>query len=356
MSAFALPVEDWPRTDRELWRLAQEPAGFLEADKPASRWSPARRAIVEQAYGRWLAFLDRHGAVDPCAAPGERATEARLRVFVAELQERLAPASAGMMVGALLRMLAVLAPERDWTLLAQAHRHLKRTAVPSRDKLARMVPAAELLELGFRLMETWADGPPQRLYRATRFRNGLLIALLIACPIRLKNLAQLTIGRHLIFDGRNYRLELAAAETKTGRPYVAAIPPELMPYIDRWLREHRPVLKLSSLAGPEAGTPGDSLWLDRFGGPMGYKAVQRQIAWQTEQAFGRAIRPHLFRDCAVTELVDVAPEEIGIAADLLGHAGLQTTQKHYIHAQGMTAHARVQEMIVRRRRMAGGGS
>jgi integrase len=52
----------------------------------------------------------------------------------------------------------------------------------------------------------------------------------------------------------------------------------------------------------------------------------------------------------------VAPEEIGIAADLLGHTGLQTTQKHYIHAQGMTAHARVQEMIVRRRRMAGGGS
>jgi integrase len=47
-----------------------------------------------------------------------------------------------------------------------------------------------------------------------------------------------------------------------------------------------------------------------------------------------------------------APEEIGIAPDLLGHADLQTTQKHYIAAVGMKAHARVQEMIAARRRAA----
>jgi integrase len=46
----------------------------------------------------------------------------------------------------------------------------------------------------------------------------------------------------------------------------------------------------------------------------------------TKEAFGNPIWPHLFRDCAVTELVDCAPEEIGIAPDLLGHADLQTTK------------------------------
>lgn len=65
---------------------------------------------------------------------------------------------------------------------------------------------------------------------------------------------------------------------------------------------------------------------------------------------GKGVWPHLFRDCAVTELVDMAPQEIGIAPDLLGHRSLQTTQKHYIQAQGMTAHRRVQEMIAKRRR------
>jgi hypothetical protein len=54
----------------------------------------------------------------------------------------------------------------------------------------------------------------------------------------------------------------------------------------------------------------------------------------------------------VTELVDCAPEEIGIAPDLLGHAALRTTSKHYIQAQGMTAHRRVQELIAARRRAA----
>jgi integrase len=88
---------------------------------------------------------------------------------------------------------------------------------------------------------------------------------------------------------------------------------------------------------------------------MGSAAIRQQIEARTRQAFGKAIWPHLFRDCAVTELVDVAPEEIGIAPDLLGHADLQTTRKHYIQAQGMTAHVRVQEMIARRRAAAARG-
>ena len=54
----------------------------------------------------------------------------------------------------------------------------------------------------------------------------------------------------------------------------------------------------------------------------------------------------------MTELVDIAPQEIGIAPDLLGHADLQTTKKHYIQAVGMTAHLRVQEVIAARRRAA----
>ena len=85
---------------------------------------------------------------------------------------------------------------------------------------------------------------------------------------------------------------------------------------------------------------------------MGNRAIREQIQSRTERAFGNAIWPHLFRDCAVTELVDSAPEEIGIAPDLLGHADLRTTQRHYIQAVGMTAHVRIQEMIAARRYLA----
>jgi integrase len=81
-------------------------------------------------------------------------------------------------------------------------------------------------------------------------------------------------------------------------------------------------------------------------------AIRAQIETRTKHAFGNHVWPHLSRDCAVTDLVDCAPEEIGIAPDLLGHADLQTTKKHYIQAVGMQAHARVQEVIAARRRAA----
>ena len=344
---LSLPVAHWPQLDRERWRVALQAGGLFEPDKPASRWSPARRKIVVQAYGQWLAFLDRGGMLDPACGAADRATEARLRAFVTELQGRVAPASVSLMVGGLLRIFAALAPEGDWTMLGRVYSHLKQTAAPSRDKISRLVAAGDLFELGIRLMQTCEDGPRHRTHIATQYRDGLIIALLICCPIRLKNLTELVIGQHLVFDGEAYGLQLTAAETKTGRPYRAAIPTELTGYIGRYLEVIRP--ELQSIA---PGGAGGRLWLGRFGTPLGSAAIRVQIEQRTKTAFGRAVWPHLFRDCAVTELVDLAPEEIGVAADLLGHTGLQTTQKHYIHAQGMTAHARVQEVIQRRRAAA----
>jgi integrase/recombinase XerD len=256
-----------------------------------------------------------------------------------------------MIVGTLLRMLMVLEPDRDWTTLARVYNRLKQAAVPSRDKLACTVSASELLDLGIGPMDT-SDRGQSETYRATRYRDDLLIALLISCPMRLKNLAGLVIGQHLVFDGRDYRVKLTAAETKTGRPYVAAVPHELTPYVERWLRVYRP--QLIAQAGGRSSGVDTRLWLDRSGKPMTSYAIGAQIMLRTRQAFGNGIWPHLFRDCAVTELVDCAPEEIGIAPDLLGHAGLRMTRKHYIQSQGMTAHRRVQELIAMRRRAASG--
>jgi integrase len=170
--------------------------------------------------------------------------------------------------------------------------------------------------------------------------------------MRIKNLANLVIGQHLVLNSSAYWLKLSAAETKTGRPYHASVPPELTPYINGWLQVHRPRLQLIARGDGQAGSMGGHLWLNRYGRPMRSGAIRQQIEVRTEEAFGKAIWPHLFRDCAVTELVDCAPEEIGIAPDLLGHADLQTTKKHYIQAVGMQAHLRVQEVIAARRRAA----
>ena len=232
---------------------------------------------------------------------------------------RVSPTSTTIMVGALKRMLDVLDPGQDRMALAALYRNLKRSARPSRDKSSRMAPARQLLELGLRLMETCGKGAYEA-YVATRFRDGLTIAMLVSCPVRLKNLAMITTGRHLMFVGEAYELRFGATEMKTGRPYRAPLPRELTAYIDRYLKVYRPML-LAAPAPPEglAADPGDALWIGRHGGRLTAASLRAQIELRTQAAFGAAIWPHLFRDCAVTELVDVAPDQIGLAPDLLGH-------------------------------------
>jgi integrase/recombinase XerD len=246
------------------------------------------------------------------------------------------------MVGALRRMLMILEPPGVGLQSPQADRGAGAR------KVCCMVPASELLDLGIGLMDA-CDRAQNAAYKATRYPGRPDHRMLISSPMRLKNLAGLVIGQHLVFDSLDYRMKLTA-ETKTGRPYVATVPPELTPYVKGWLRVYP--LQLIARVDRRASGAGARLWLDRSGKLMTSHVIHGQITLRTRQAFGNAVWPHLFRDCAVTELVDCAPEEIGIAPDRLGHADLQTTRKHYIQAQGMTAHRRIQELIARRRAAA----
>ena len=83
---LCLKPDEWPREDLERWISAQELARFLDPPKPASKWSTARREIVTDAYGQWLAFLSRQGLLDVSYPPGEWVTDERLKQFVAELE------------------------------------------------------------------------------------------------------------------------------------------------------------------------------------------------------------------------------------------------------------------------------
>jgi integrase/recombinase XerD len=167
----------------------------------------------------------------------------------------------------------------------------------------------------------------------------------------LKNIASLVIGQHLVFDGEGYQVELTAAETKSGRPYVAAVPHELTPYIERWLQVYRR-MPLTAAGTPATVYIEKHLWINRSGQaheqPCDSRADQAAHQASLRQGDLAAPVPRLCRD----QLVDFAPEEIGIAPDLLGHARLQITQKHYIQAVEMKAHGRVQEVIAQRRAAA----
>ena len=176
----------------------------------------------------------------------------------------------------------------------------------------------------------------------------MMVALLIACPtMRLKNLSGIELERHLVRVSTGFELRFSGAEMKAGKPVEIPVPEVLMPYLDHYITQVRPAL-LARSAMPASACP--RLWITQYGKPMREKAIHLAISVTTERAFGRPINPHLFRDSAVTSVALEDPKHIGIAAPILGHTDLRTTEAHYIQAQQIAAGRKLQASLKTLRR------
>ena len=85
-----------------------------------------------------------------------------------------------------------------------------------------------------------------------------------------------------------------------------------------------------------------------FGGAQSRTAGQmgRALVARTRAAFGHPINPHLFRDCAATSIAIDNPDHVRIAARLLGHRSLATTDRYYNQAGAVDAVRRHQELVI----------
>jgi integrase len=70
---------------------------------------------------------------------------------------------------------------------------------------------------------------------------------------------------------------------------------------------------------------------------LSYSAVGPVLTRNTTKRLGIRIAPHDARDAAATTWSIAAPEQIGVARDLLAHSDLRTTIKHYNRARGIEA-------------------
>lgn len=82
------------------------------------------------------------------------------------------------------------------------------------------------------------------------------------------------------------------------------------------------------------------------------QAIYDRLVECTRAAFGKAINPWLFRDCAATTLAVVDPEHVSLAANLLGHRTFSTTERYYLQANMIEASQRYQQAILRLRKTA----
>ena len=344
----SLKSEEWPEIDRKLWEDAIARGDALEPDGRAAHWAPKTINQVIKGYGQWLGWLAERGELDGNVSPGTRLGDERLADYAGALRNRVAPQTVVSRLTDLSEAVRVMDPAVERSRLRAMISRIKAHARPVRNKKARVHHPRELLRVGLARMDRIHACPEKApLIEASRFRDGLMIAILASRPLRLANLTAIRIGDHLVRTGEDYLLSFAAGETKGRRPIETNLPSILNPYIDRYLQKYRPLLMRNRTD--------DALWISVRRTPLSEQAAYCAVIKATTEELAKPVNPHLFRDSLATSIAVDDPAHVRMAATLLGHASLKTTNDHYNQAQMLTAHRKLCR-VIRDLTTASGGS
>lgn len=320
---LSLPFDRWPAADQQTWQAACRPHERLKRGGAAAHLKLVTREMLIGRYALFLGFVDRTEGVVPGAHAGSYVTPERVATFVTELEARVSSVTVHTSIHLLRRTAQILLPHQDFNWLVEIEKDLAFVMQPSA-KSDRLVYAQLLVEAGMTLMAE-VDAPPQQstLAGAQQYRDGLMVALLALCPVRLKNYAALEIGRTFTKVNSIWWIILPASETKERRPDERPVPSYLNCWIDRYLGTYRSIL------GRNAETS-SHLWLSvRDGGPLSYSSTQQAIGQATLATIGIRISPHLFRAAGATTAAVFHGKNHLLGRALLHHSHSRVTQESY---------------------------
>jgi integrase/recombinase XerD len=337
-----LALRDWPGLDQTVWASALRRTDLFNSPNPLTLFSKDQLAKKQTAYGRWLGFVIDDISAAPGASGLDHITPNNVTAFINKLKSLFAPYTVAGYVTDLNTVVRAFEPVGDLNFLSIAATNLRRQGCRISDKRSRLRPASKLYQLGLDLMRS-AGSQRTAIAAAVEFRDGLMIALLAARPIRISNLASIEIDRHLGRHGSDYWLAFPAAEMKKRRHLEFPLPTELSLAMEQYLTEHRPILAAKSgfwKRGEHSG-----LWVSAHGSKLHKDRIYHRIIDRTRKRFGRSINPHLFRDAAATSIAIEDPSHVGIITTILGHSNTKTAETYYNQAGSLEA-ARSHQAIV----------
>jgi integrase len=327
----SLPLHLWPAADQKTWEAACCAGARLKRGGAACRFKPVTRNDLARRYGYFLDFLARSGRLQTCADAAAQVTRDNVEPYVLELKARVSSVTVYGSIVKLRRIARLIAPHQDFGWLAEREADLRHEMRPQ-SKSGRLVLMEKLIEAGLMLMtEVETSNKISKLARARLFRNGLMIALLGYCPIRLKNFAALELGRSMVQIKGVWWIVLSAPETKERRSDERPVPALLNGGIQRYLRVYRPILQ-------KGGSSSRALWLSsQDGSAMKYSYVTEVVTETTRLTLGVKVSPHLFRMSAASTAATYAGATPHLASALLHHSQPTVTQEHYNRASSMGA-------------------
>jgi integrase/recombinase XerD len=331
-----LPFERWPRGDQTAWSAALRPGDVFDGPGIAAAWSAATRRKTVSGYGRFLFWLNERGELAPGFPPATRITRERIAAYLEELRRTNRGHTVQNRIQELGDAVRAMAPDQDWRWMSRAAGRLRANTIPARNKRSKLRSIGELAASGFQLMaQAEIESRLSVLGRAALYRDGLIIAFLAFHPLRLRNLASLRLGHHLVAEGDEVVLKLSATETKGRRPHEAILTPRLAAALRQYLRHLRPVLLRAK--GRWHSPAGDALWISKDGSPCSAQTFVNIIRKRTGVGGQAPLSPHLFRSCAATSVAIDAPGEIDVVPAILGHRSMRIGERYYNLARGLEA-------------------
>ena len=338
----SMPLSEWPASHRETWEEICRPGLRLRKGGAASRYAEVSREDFARRYGAFLGFLQRSGLLDPSAGPAAQVTPQNVELYIAELKARVRSVTVWNCIYKLRMAARLLDPEADFAWLSEIEQDLALVMEP-KSKFDRVVLAERLVEAGLTLVNEAEAFSRYPFRRAIGIRNGLMIALLAVCPIRIKNYAALEIGLTFKEEQGVWWITLPCGSTKTDAADHRPVPDYLNDAVELYLTKSRPVL-----IGSRPTT--NSLWISsRTGRRYTTKNLGTQISKITFETIGVDVSPHLFRTAAATASACYGTDMPYLASAVLGHTDPRVTEEHYIRATTLNA-AKDYAAILRQRR------
>jgi integrase len=337
----SLLLNEWPASHREKWEEICRPGLRLRKGGAASRYAEVSREDFARRYGAFLGFLQRSGLLDPSAGPAAQVTPQNVELYIVELKGRVRSVTVWNCVYKLRMAARLLAPKADFAWLSEIEQDLA-LVMESRSKFDRVVLAERLVEAGLTLVTEAEDLSRYPFKRAIGIRNGLIIALLAVCPIRIKNYGALQIGTTFKKEQGTWWITLPYGSTKTEDADQRPVPDYLNDAVKLYLTESRPVLIGSCPAT-------NALWISsRTGRRYTTKNLGTRISKITLETIGIDVSPHLFRTAAATTSACYGTDMPYLASAVLANTDPGVTEKHYIRAT--TLHAVKDYAAILRRR------
>jgi integrase len=341
---LAMPHCDWPDLDRQLWASAVTSGNHALRELGIPTHFRTSWQGLRWTYGRWLRWLEEAGALHVSEPPVSRMTPARLQAFFEGEMPRIAPVTLAHQISNLLAVALLLAPSAELLWLKQLAISARRRARAQRPATTTPCLAEDLYRLGLDLVdaarEDLAQGSGQEA-----FRDGVMIALLAAMPVRIGQYAQLDVVAHLQGDRGVTTIAWPAELTKTRRSDTWTLPPELGEILGTYLDQVRPSL-LARM--PRQAPVPTACWIGNSGRPIGPQVLRKIIRARAMLGLKTKVRPHDFRRAAATTYVLSFPARAIEASAVLGHADTRTTERHYIAGQKILAHRQYLTALRRR--------